>query len=394
MVKEVHFFTEMAYSAYSQEAAKEAGYTNLMFPNENFDPNRAGELYNIYFEEFAHASEAGFDGMMINEHHYNPLCMMPAVNLIGSVLARTTTKGKIVFLGNVLPIHENPVRVAEEVSMVDIMSGGRVVCGFVRGIGQESMATNTNPVYNRERFDEAHDVIVKTWTTPGPFRWEGKHFQYRIINPWMMPIQKPHPAIWIPGVASPESVIWAARHRYPYVALAPSIELLRGIYDLYAETAAEEGYTPTPDNRGYAIRVACADTDEEAYELGRNWYWQLGTSFGIAPRHWQAPPGYLTRAAQQGARQQERNATRQVNVTPGGPVLEYEQAQETYQIVTGNPDTVIKKLKYLMDIIDPANLILWGREGRMSHDDAMHNINLLGKEVIPAIKDYQPQYHC
>ena len=164
------------------------------------------------------------------------------------------------------------------------------------------MATNSNPVYNRERFDEAHDVIVKTWTTPGPFRWEGKHFQYRIINPWMMPIQKPHPAIWIPGVASPESIIWAARHRYPYVALAPSIELLRGIYDLYGKTAEEEGYTATPDNRGYAIRVACADTDEEAYELGRNWYWQLGTSFGIAPRHWQAPPGYLTRAAQQGAR--------------------------------------------------------------------------------------------
>ena len=202
----------------------------------------------------------------------------------------TTNKGKIVFLGNVLPIHENPVRVAEEVSMVDIMSGGRVVCGFVRGIGQESMATNTNPVYNRERFDEAHDVIVKTWTTPGPFRWEGKHFQYRIVNPWMMPLQKPHPPIWIPGVASPESVIWAARHGYPYVALAPSIELLRGIYDLYAATAEEEGYTATPDNRGYAIRVACADTDEEAYELGRNWYWQLGTSFGIAPRHWQAPP--------------------------------------------------------------------------------------------------------
>ena len=395
MVKEVHFFTEMAYSAYSQEAAKEAGYTNLMFPNENFDPNRAGELYNIYFEEFAHASEAGFDGMMINEHHYNPLCMMPAVNLIGSVLARTTTKGKIVFLGNVLPIHENPVRVAEEVSMVDIMSGGRVRMRLRPVASDRKVWLPTpTPCTTASVSTKLTTSSLRLGPHPGPFSWEGKHFQYRIINPWMMPIQKPHPAIWIPGVASPESVIWAARHRYPYVALAPSIELLRGIYDLYAETAAEEGYTPTPDNRGYAIRVACADTDEEAYELGRNWYWQLGTSFGIAPRHWQAPPGYLTRAAQQGARQQERNATRQVNVTPGGPVLEYEQAQETYQIVTGNPDTVIKKLKYLMDIIDPANLILWGREGRMSHDDAMHNINLLGKEVIPAIKDYHPQYHC
>ena len=390
MVKEVHFFTEMAYSAYSQEAAKQAGYTNLMFPNENFDPSRAGELYNMYFEEFQYASEAGFDGMMINEHHYNPLCMMPAVNLIGSVLARTTKKGKIVFLGNVLPIHENPVRVAEEVSMVDVMSGGRVICGFVRGVGQESMATNSNPVHNRERFDEAHDVIIKTWTTPGPFRWEGKHFQYRVINPWMMPLQKPHPPIWIPGVASPESIVWAARHRYPYVALAPPEHLLKGVYDLYNKTAKEEGYTATSDNRGYAIRIACADTDEEAYELGRHWYWQLGTSFGVAPRHWQAPPGYLTKAAVQGAIQQQRNASRQVDVTPGGPVLEYDQAQETYQVVTGNPDTVLKKLRHLMDIIDPANVIFWAREGGMPHKDAMRNIELLGAEVIPALKEYEP----
>ena len=95
-----------------------------------------------------------------------------------------------------------------------------MVCGFVRGIGQESMATNTNPLYNRERFDEAHNVIVDAWTKPGPFRYEGKHYHYRVVNPWVMPLQKPHPPIWIPGVASPESVIWAAQHQYPYVALA------------------------------------------------------------------------------------------------------------------------------------------------------------------------------
>src|SRR5439155_1616865 len=84
-------------------------------------------------------------------------------------------------------------RVAEEIAMIDILSGGRVVCGFVRGIGQESIATNTNPVYNRERFDEAHNLIVKAWTTPGPFRWEGRHYDYRVVNPWVKPLQKPHP---------------------------------------------------------------------------------------------------------------------------------------------------------------------------------------------------------
>ena len=155
MVKEVFFFTEMGYTAYSQDVAQEYGYTNLMFPNENFSPEKASELYSMYFEELQYCSEAGFDGVMINEHHNNPLSLMPSVNVIGSVLAKMTKMGKIVFLGNVLPIHENPVRVAEEVAMIDLISGGRVVCGFVRGIGQESMATNTNPVFNRERFEEA-----------------------------------------------------------------------------------------------------------------------------------------------------------------------------------------------------------------------------------------------
>ena len=387
MVQEVYFFTEMGYTAYPQDEARKLGYNNLMFPNAHFSPEKAQSLYRMYFDELVYCSENGFDGVMINEHHNNPLCMMPSVNVIGSVLARATQKGRIVFLGNVLPIHENPLRVAEEIAMIDILSGGRVVCGFVRGLGQESLATNTNPMYNRERFDEAHNVIVKAWTTPGPFRWEGKHYHYRVINPWMTPLQKPHPPIWIPGVASPESVAWAARHQYPYIALAPPVDLLAQIYDYYDEVAAEEGFTPTSEHRGYAIRVCVADTDEKAYEEGKHFYWQLGTSFGVTPQHWQAPPGYISRAAAQGAREKAR--TTAATITPGGPGLPYDEAHATYQIVTGNPDTVIRKLQYLIDIADPGYLIIWGREGLMSHETAVRGIDLLGQEVIPAIKAYQ-----
>ena len=390
MVKEVYFFTEMGYTAYPQDEAKERGYNNLMFPNEFFNPEKAQELYGMYFEELQYCSEAGFDGVMINEHHNNPLCMMPSVNVIGSVLARTTKKGKIVFLGNVLPIHENPLRVAEEIAMIDILSGGRVVCGFVRGLGQESLATNINPIYNRERFDEAHNVIIKAWTTPGPFRWEGKHYHYRVVNPWVMPLQKPHPPIWIPGVASPESIVWAAKHKYPYVALAPPINLVEGIFDVYRKAAEEDGWTATSENRGYAIRVNVADTDEAAYENGKHFYWQLGTSFGIAPPHWQSPPGYVTRATAQGAREQARLGSQPHSITPGGPTLPYEDAQETYQVITGRPETVIKKLKHVIDLIDPGYVVFWGREGLMPHDVAMRSIDLMTQEVIPAIKEYQP----
>ena len=391
MVKEVLFFTEMGYTAYPQEEAKRRGYNNLMFPNEHFSAEKATELYGMYFEELQYCTEAGFDGVMINEHHNNPLCMMPSINVIGSVLAKMTKKGKIAFLGNVLPIHENPLRVAEEIAMIDCISGGRVICGFVRGLGQEQLATNTNPVYNRERFDEAHNLIIKAWTTPGPFRWEGKHYQFRVVNPWMMPLQKPHPPIWIPGVVSPESVIWAARHRYPYIALAPPLDLISEIYDLYDDIAAEEGYTATSANRGYAVRVNVADSDEKAYEEGKHFYWQQGTSFGVAPRHWQAPPGYVSRAASQSSRSMRRDATRNVtpSVTPGGPNLDYAEAHATHQIVTGNPDTVIEKLKRIIDVADPDHLVLWGREGPMSHEVAMRCIDLCGQEVIPAIKEYQ-----
>jgi alkanesulfonate monooxygenase SsuD/methylene tetrahydromethanopterin reductase-like flavin-dependent oxidoreductase (luciferase family) len=341
----------------------------------------------MYFEELQYCTESGFDGVMINEHHNNPLSMMPSVNVIGAVLARTTRKGRIVFLGNVLPIHDNPLRVAEEVAMIDILSGGRVTCGFVRGLGQESIATNTNPIYNRERFDEAHDVIIKAWTTPGPFRWEGRHYDYRVVNPWVRPLQKPHPPIWIPGVVSPESVRWAAEHRYPYVALAPPLHTIDEIYDLYDEVAAKSGFTPTSEQRGYVIRVSVADTDEKAYEEGRHFFWQLGTSFGVAPRHWLQPPGYVSRAATQSRREQARVGS--VNVTPGGPSLSYEEAHATYQIVSGNPDTVIKKLQHIIDVVDPGYMVFWGREGLMSHEVAMRGIDLMTQEVIPAVKAYR-----
>jgi alkanesulfonate monooxygenase SsuD/methylene tetrahydromethanopterin reductase-like flavin-dependent oxidoreductase (luciferase family) len=265
--------------------------------------------------------------------------------------------------------------------MLDVISGGRLTSGFVRGIGVESLAHNANPVYNRERFEEAHDLIVKTWTTPGPFRWEGKHFQYRVVNPWMLPLQKPHPPIWVPGIASPETIMWAARRRYPYIALNTSLEVTPRMWKLYADTAAEEGYRATPANYGYAIRICAADSDAEAYELGRNFYWQLGRTFGRVPLHWQRPPGYMSRTAMHSQQMALRDAYGDIG---------YEQAQEVHQVITGTPDSIIPKLQKVIDVVNPAWLVLWAREGLMSHAAAMRSIELLGKEVVPAIKAYQP----
>src|SRR5207248_3095291 len=110
------------------------------------------------------------------EQPSTPSCVDVGVNRTAAVLARTTKRPKILLLGNILPIEDNPVRMAEQIAMADLISGGRLLSGFVRGVGVEQWWANSNPVHNRERFEECHDLILKCWTEPGPFRWEGRHY--------------------------------------------------------------------------------------------------------------------------------------------------------------------------------------------------------------------------
>ena len=114
-----------------------------------FEPQTANGLFKRYFDECVYADELGFDGIMLNEHHNTPSCMNAATNLSAAVLARITQQAKILLLGNILPIHDNPVRLAEELAMIDVISGGRLISGFVRGTGVETVSTNNNPVANR-----------------------------------------------------------------------------------------------------------------------------------------------------------------------------------------------------------------------------------------------------
>ena len=224
------YFSEQPMSAYPADEGRKYGATALMFSNKHFDPVAGSRLYNEYLDHYRLAEEVGFDGIMLNEHHNAPFCMQAKCNVFASILAATTRRVKIVLLGNPLPLADNPVRLAEELAMIDMVSCGRLVSGFVRGGGQEQLATGVNPAYNRERFEEAHDLVVKTWTQPGPFRWEGTHYQHRVVNPWAVPLQKPHPRVWIPGVLSKETIIWAAQQRYPYIALSTEIESTKKIW--------------------------------------------------------------------------------------------------------------------------------------------------------------------
>ena len=229
---------------------------DLSISNGVYDPKVGAKLYNRYLDEKIYADQIGFDALMLNEHHSTPFCMQGVTNVGASILARETKQAKIIILGNILPIWDDPLWLAEQLAMIDMISYGRLVSGFVRGGGRESVSHNAPPHYNRERFEEAHDFIIKAWTTPGPFRWEGKHYHYRYVNPWARPLQQPHPPIWIPSTVSVETVKWTARHRYPLVLLATKLEPTKEAFQLYHDTAAEEGYESGTQNVAYPRRLS------------------------------------------------------------------------------------------------------------------------------------------
>src|SRR5580704_7361250 len=139
------YFTEQPMSAYPSDIGLATGHTALMFSNKYFDSVAGSRLYNEYLEHYIMVDELGFDGIMLNEHHNAPFCMQAKANIFAAILAAVTKNVKIVMLGNPLPLAENPVRLAEELSMIDMISKGRLVSGFVRGGGQEQLATGVQP---------------------------------------------------------------------------------------------------------------------------------------------------------------------------------------------------------------------------------------------------------
>ncbi len=329
---------------------------------------------------------------------------------------------KIVLLGNPLPVVGNPLRLAEELAMIDMISKGRLVTGWVRGAGSEQFATNANPGFNREYFNEAHDLVVRAWTEPGPWRYEGKHFHYRFVDPWALPLQKPHPPIWIPGLLSPETVIWCAQHRYPYVALATFLEPTVELWNIYRDAAAKEGYQVGPENFGYLQKVYVAETDEKAREIAKyDMFGGAGIGYSLFGQpQWMFPPGYNSKEATRRIAKQfsdpanadqafggafsapttnDNIAASQVEVRAGvwqqkGPAIDtaalrkqifdaFPKVEKSLQVICGTPKTVLPKIRKVLEVLRPGVFGFWQNDGPISAKDRTTSMRLIATEVLP-----------
>ena len=232
-----------------------------------FDPRVGQRAYNDYLDQLEYAGEVGFDGICVNEHHANAYGMMPSPNLMAATLARRTTKPKLVVMGNSVALYHPPIRVAEEMAMLDVMSGGRIVAGFPVGSPMDTAyCMGENPTTLREKYYENVDFILKAWTEKKVWAFNGKYSQHRYVNPWPRPMQDPHPPVWIPGGGSVETWDRATTISTPTSPISGAQAAHKGLAG-YWEAVDRLGKEPNPYRAGFNTFVAVADDDAHAEQL-------------------------------------------------------------------------------------------------------------------------------
>src|SRR5947208_2433017 len=346
----------------------------IWLPNSLYDPVKGQPLYQQYIDTLALADELGFDGVCVNEHHQTAYGLMPSPNLIASALIQRTKRCKIAVIGNALPMYNPPLRVAEEYAMLDVMSGGRLIAGMVIGGGPEYYSYQMNPTHARERFREALDLIVKAWTTPGPFTWHSKHYYLRYVNPWPRPLQQPHPPIWIPGAGSLETIEFVAQRRYAYMGIPFfSIEVFRRVFSLFREACQKAGYEAKPEQMGWGVPIYVAETDKQAREEFEPhlWYFVRNLLKGLSL----SPPGY-TSARSVAAIIKNRHLFLSEQKT-------WDDVEKGVYAIVGSPQTVRQKMEHWQKELGCGVVLTGCQTGAVNHELARKSMELLAREVLP-----------
>ncbi len=374
------FFHLMPYAELDLSYAEHYDSAWVTLPNSYFDPAAGHRLYDRYIGELQLAAALGFDGICVNEHHQTAYGLMPAPNLIAAVLARTTERARIAILGRALPLVGNPIGIAEEFAMLDQLSGGRIIAGFVRGIGSEYFASGVNPTLSHGRFYEAHALILRAWTETGPFRHHGRHYQLDYVNLWPRPLQQPHPPVWIPSQGSAETVEWAAaaERKYTYLQTFSPIKAAKKAFDLYREIAGRQGYVSAPEQLGWAVPIYVAESDDAARREFKPHIEAFFNKFLRLPLEMRLPPGYTSIASMK-ALIESKFALR-VNAQTFDSLL------DLGMIVAGSPATVRQRLEACRRELGFGHLIAMLQVANLPADLTEKNLRLFAAEVMPALR--------
>jgi alkanesulfonate monooxygenase SsuD/methylene tetrahydromethanopterin reductase-like flavin-dependent oxidoreductase (luciferase family) len=375
-------FHLMPYADLDFEEADKYPSSWVVLPNGLYDPMKGAELYHRYLDELEFADSLGYDGVCVNEHHQTAYGLMPTPTVFAGALARRLKNAKLAVLGRALPLLNNPLVVAEEYAILDNLMRGKFIGGFVRGVGTEYHSTGANPGESHGRFHEAHDLIVRAWTEPGPFAHVGKYYHFDYVNPWPRCYQTPHMPIWIPSQGSSETIQWAAKMKYTYCQTYSAFESVSRYFKMYGQEAEKNGYQASPKQLAWAAPIYVAETDEIAMREAKPHLENFLHKYLKTPPEFLLPPGYTSIGSLKAIRSNKTLANRATHTA--------EFLDEVGFVIVGSPATVREKLERYHAEVPFDNLLIFSQFGTLPAELTRKNIEMMAKEVIPHFRAKAP----
>jgi len=366
--------------------------TELPYPlsKTHFKADVAARTYAEHLEAWEALDRLGYDGVGFNEHHCSPYGLMNSPNLMAAAAAQRTKRLKLLIYGNLLPLHE-PLRLAEEIAMLDCLSGGRIISGFARGIPREYQVHNVPLAQSRERFEEAYEIVTRAWTED-VFSYSGKFWSYKDVALWPRPIQRPHPPIMIPIVGSQESIEFAGRHN---IGITPGLAgggLRDDIIRHYARSLKAAGHRITPDHLSLALNAYVADSKAQAVKEVAPYHLYFNKTLfshgSFTETAAQRKAGYVGEHSTDYVRPENQRAAALLredfrNMT----MADVERMAEN--LPWGTASEVAERIIAQAEAAGANTVQIGFNRGAMPHDMFMNQIERFAKEVLPILQAHE-----
>jgi alkanesulfonate monooxygenase SsuD/methylene tetrahydromethanopterin reductase-like flavin-dependent oxidoreductase (luciferase family) len=334
-------------------------------PPANYDPATGAKAFRGMVERVQFVERLGFDWISVSEHHYSPRILTPSPVVSAAWLAARVQQIKIALLGPIVPT-ANPIRIAEEMAMLDTLAPGRIVVGLLRGTTNEYLSYDLNPSEARERTDEGMELILKAWHEPQPFGWQGRYFQYRTVSIWPRPQLPPAPT-YVLGTSA-EAGAFAARHHCGLGVSYGNFESMGQATAYYRQQCAQYGWTPGPDDIIYRANMILGETDDAA-------------DAALQRRDKQAP--FPVRAGLADALRSAdttRNIAGEKRPANVGGVLPIS--------FCGGPDRIVEQIRRCRDTMGAGVIDISLQDPGSGSTGAMLDaLDLFGRKVLPRIRD-------
>ena len=347
--------------------------TTWPIPPSYHDPETSVQSYQEGMEECEFAEEMGFEWVSFSEHHYSGRIATGNPAVIAAAVAERCKKVRVAILGQLLPLN-NPVRAAEELAMLDNMTNGRLIIGFLRGTPNEDQVYTMNPAEGRGRLIEGMDLVIKAMTEPEPFSWEGRYHQFRTVAVWPRPVQQPMPPVLV-AARSDDSIQYAADHKLGLGVSFVPVDQMAKVVEKYVRWCQDAGWEPDSDQIVYRGSIYLAETDKQADE----WFAGLSgsTRAMIGPQN-------VVRAVQAARNGEEFDLRNVVVGSATGDVA----GRAPFLSFMGGPDTIVKQMKAFHEQCGAGVMDLLFQQPTTDHRGVMKEIELFGKEVLPRIKEF------